>query len=222
MINASYLHAARNAYLRVLLCSSLFGLLIMQPARAGFDEAAAAFAAGNYAKSLQETRPLAEKGDPRSQYAMGVLYENGYGVRKDLQLAAAWYLKAAEKGNTDAEFNLGAMYEHGVGMPVNYSQAARWYRPAAEQGDIDALSNLGVLYQGGKGVPQDKVLAMALYNVSVAYADNGPTQAAQNRQLLANKMPLTDVKKAMALTDELLKPGNLKPGLEAYLGKLPR
>lgn len=178
MINAHYLHAACNVYLRVLLCSSL--LLIMQPARAGFDEAAAAFAAGDYAKALQETRPLAQKGDPRSQYAMGVLYENGFGVTKDLQLAAAWYLKAAEKGNTDAEFNLGAMYEHGVGMPVNYSQAARWYRPAAEQGDIDALSNLGVLYQGGKGVQQDKVLAMALYNVSVAYADKGPTGDAES------------------------------------------
>ncbi len=219
-IHASSVHAACNVALRVVLCSSL--TLTVQPARAGFDEAAAAFAAGDYAKALQETRPLAEKGDPRSQYGMGVLYENGYGVAKDLKLAAAWYLKAAKQGNTDAQYNLGAMYEHGLGMPVNYPEAARWYRPAAEQGDIDALSNLGVLFQGGKGVPQDKVLAMALYNVSVAYAGKDTTQAAQNRQVLANQMPLGDVKKAMALTDELLKPGNLKPELEVYLKKRPR
>jgi len=214
------IHAACNAVVRLLLCSSL--TLAVQPALAGFDEAAAAFAAGDYARALQETRPLAEKGDPRSQYGMGVLYENGFGVTKDLKQAAAWYLKSAKQGNTDAQYNLGAMYEHGVGMTVNYPEAARWYRPAAEQGDIDALSNLGVLYQGGKGVPQDKVLAMALYNVSVAYSGKGTTQAAQNRQVLANQMPLADVKKALALTDELLKPGKLKPGLEAYLKKQQR
>lgn len=214
MIYAPFVHAAGNAAVLFLFCSSL--ALTMQPALAGFDEAAAAFAAGDYNKTLQQSRPLAEKGDPRSQYAMGVLYENGLAVTKDLKLAAAWYLKAAKQGNADAQYNLGAMYEHGVGMPVNYAEAARWYRPAAEQGDIDALSNLGVLYQNGQGVPQDKVLAMALYNVSVAYAGRGTTQAAQNRQVLANQMSLDEVKKALALTETLLKPGNLKPGLRTY------
>jgi hypothetical protein len=189
---------------------------------ADFEQANAAFTAGDYALALKELKPLAAKGDARSQYAMGVLAENGLGMPKNPTQAADWYLKAAKLGNTDAQYNLGAMNEHGVGMPVNYSEAARWYRPAAEQGDIDALSNLGVLYQGGKGVPQDKVLAMALYNVSVAYAGKGTTQAAQNRQVLANQMPLDDVKKAMALTETLLKPGNLKPGLEAYLKQPPR
>ena len=86
---------------------------------AGFDEAAAAFAAGNYAQAQAELGPLLENNDPRAQYSMGVLYENGFGVVKDLPQAAAWYLKAAEQGNTDAQFNLGAMHEHGVGIPVN-------------------------------------------------------------------------------------------------------
>ena len=220
MIDTSLLRAACTTAVRLLLCSSL--ALTVPPAQAGFDEAAAAFAAGDYAKALQETRPLAESGDARGEYAMGVLYENGYGVPKDLKLAAAWYLKAAQQGNADAQYNLGAMYEHGVGMAVNYPEAARWYRPAAEMGDIDALSNLGVLYQGGKGVAQDKILAMALYNVSVAYAGKGKTQAAQNRQVLANQMSLDDVKKALALTEKLLKPGQLKPALEAYLQERPR
>ena len=220
MMDTSLIHATHTAAARLLLCAGL--ALTVLPAVAGFDEAAAAFAAGDYAKALQESRPLAEKGDPRSQYAMGVLYENGYGVPKDLKQAAAWYLKAAKQGNSDAQYNLGAMYEHGVGMTVNYAEAARWYRPAAEKGDIDALSNLGVLYQGGKGVPQDKVLAMALYNVSVAYAGKGTTRAMQNRQSLANQMPVDDVKKALALTEQFLKPGNLKPALEAWLSKPAR
>lgn len=198
-----------------VLCFCL--TLLVQPAFAGFDEATAAFAVGDYDKVLKQIRPLAETGDSRSQYAMGVLYENGFAVAKDPKQAAAWYLKAAEQGNSDAQYNLGAMYEHGIGMPVNYSNAARWYLPTAEQGDIDALSNLGVLYQKGQGVTEDKILAMALYNISVAYAGNSQTQAAQNRQFLANQMPLEDVKKAQSLTEVLLKQGNLQPGLEAYL-----
>jgi len=75
-----------------------------------------------------------------------------------------------------------------------------------------------VLYETGWGVPQDKVLALALYNVSVAYAGSGKTQAAQNRQGLANRMPLDEVKKTQLLTEELFKPGNLKSGLQSYLG----
>jgi hypothetical protein len=186
------------------------------PARADFDHAAAAFEKGEYATAIRELKPLADKGDPRSQYAMGVMAENGFGMPRNPAQAAAWYRKAAEQGNTDAQYNLGAMYEHGIGMAVNYAQAARWYRPAAEAGDLDALSNLGVLYEKGAGVPQDKVLALALYNVSASQDPDRNSTAARNRQGLANRMPLDDVKKALALTEQLLKPGQLKPGLEAY------
>lgn len=199
--------------------TSLAALLLLLAAptlvHAGFDQASAAFDRGDYATALKELKPLAEKGDARSEYAMGVMAENGFGMPKDLKQAAGWYRKAAEQGNTDAQFNLGAMYEHGIGMPANYAEAARWYRPAAEAGDIDALSNLGVLYEKGLGVQQDKVLALALYNVSVALDSNKDGRAAANRQGLANRMSLDDVQKALALTDELLKPNKLKPGLQA-------
>ena len=189
---------------------------IALPARADFDHAVAAFDKGDYATAIRELQPLAAKGDPRSQYAMGVMAENGFGMPKNLAQAAGWYRKAAEQGNTDAQYNLGAMYEHGIGMPVNHAQAARWYRPAAEAGDIDALSNLGVLYEKGAGVPQDKVLALALYNVAAAFDPDKNSTAAGNRQGLANRMPLEDVKKSLALTEQWLKPGQLRPGLEAY------
>ena len=200
-------------------CLLMFGALSASVVSAGFEQANAAFMAGNYVQAQKELKPLLAKGDARSQYAMGVMAENGFGMPKNPRLAAEWYLKAAKPGNTDAQYNLGAMNEHGVGIPVNYVEAARWYMPAAEQGDIDALSNLGVLYETGKGVKQDKILAMALYNVSVAYDNKGNSQAARNRQSLANRMPLEDVKKSMALTEQLLKPGNLKPGLQAYMRK---
>ena len=201
------------------VCMPLFAFLalMVQPAKAGFNEATAAFAAGDYPKVLAELTPLAKEGDPRSQYAMGLLYENGLGVAIDPAVAATWYLKAAEQGNSDAQYNLGVMFERGVGVPVNHTEAARWYRPAAEQGDIDALNNLGVLYETGRGVPQDKILAMALYSVSLSFSDNSSARAQQNRQLLANKMSPDDVKAALVLAGDMLKMSSLKPALQAYL-----
>lgn len=207
----------KSARASMTVLTLALALVLALPVHAGFDEATAAFDKGDYATALKELKPLVAKGDPRSQYAMGVMAENGFGMPKDLQQAATWYRKAAEQGNTDAQFNLGAMYEHGIGMPVNYAQAARWYQPAAESGDIDALSNLGVLYATGRGVPQDKVLALALYNVSVAFDSNKNSKAAGNRQSLANQMSMDEVQRALTLTDELLKPNRLKPGLQAYL-----
>jgi hypothetical protein len=195
---------------RFILSLGLTFALTTPLLQAGFDEAAAAFAAADYDKAHAEVRPLAEQGDPRGQYGMGVLYENGFAVEKNPQQAAAWYLKAALQGNTAAQFNLGAMHEHGVGIPVNFKEAARWYLPAAEAGDIDALNNLGVLCENGRGVTQNKVLAMALYNLSVSAAQSSRTQAAVNRQRLANSISLADVQESLTLTDLISEPGNLE------------
>jgi hypothetical protein len=198
-----------------IACFPALALIVSLAAHAGFDQATAAFDKGDYATALRELKPLAEKGDARSQYAMGVMAENGFGMPKDLAQAAAWYRKSAGQGNADAQYNLGAMYEHGIGLPVNYAEAVRWYRPAAENGDIDALSNLGVLYEKGQGVPQDKVLALALYNVSVALDPNKQSQAARNGRGLVGRMTVDEVNAAMSLTRDLLKANQLKPGLQA-------
>lgn len=91
-------------------------VLPAQSAFAGFDEAASAFAAGDYDTALAEVLPLAEQVDPRSQYGMGVLYENGFAVTKDPLQAASWYRKAAEQGDIDALSNLGVPYQNGQGV----------------------------------------------------------------------------------------------------------
>ena len=44
---------------------------------------------GNYQKALIIIQPLAEKGDARAQYNLGVHYELGQGVEQNDDLAAA-------------------------------------------------------------------------------------------------------------------------------------
>jgi TPR repeat protein len=101
------------------LLAIVFMLGLNTTAFAGFDEGHAAYIAGNYTQALKEWAPLAEQGDARSQYNLGLLYENGRGVPKDYKQAFAWYRKAADQGYANAQFNLGVMYANGQGVPKN-------------------------------------------------------------------------------------------------------
>ena len=93
---------------------------------------------GDYQAAYNEWLPLAELGDAEAQYNLGVLHDEGAGVKQDLAAAVNWYQKAASQGFIDAQTNLGMMYYHGHGIERDYQAAARWFRQAAEQGDEEA------------------------------------------------------------------------------------
>ena len=49
---------------------------------------------GDLATALREWRPLAEQGDAKAQYNLGVMYDNGKGVTQDYKEAVKWYRKS--------------------------------------------------------------------------------------------------------------------------------
>ena len=73
----------------------------------------------------------AEQGDAGAQFNLGIIYDNGKGVKQDFGEAVAWYRKAAEQGHAGAQFNLGFMYDNGRGVEENHSEAVAWYRKGA-------------------------------------------------------------------------------------------
>jgi TPR repeat protein len=108
------------------------------PVHAGFDDGVTAYNKGDYATAYEEFKPLAEQGDAKSQYNLGVMYSNGQGVSKDYAEAVKWCRKAADQGYADGQYNLGVMYYLGKGVPKDYVQAYMWFDLAAEQGISDA------------------------------------------------------------------------------------
>lgn len=90
---------------------------------------------------------LADQGDAKAQYDLGLLKAKNQGVEKDFKEAVKWYRKAAEQGDDDAQYNLGVMYENGQGVEKDDKKAVKWYRKAAEQGDEDAKVALKELSQ---------------------------------------------------------------------------
>lgn len=118
-----------------------------------------AFNSKDYSKALALLKPLAEKGNPRAQNGLGLIYDRGLGVPKNLNEASKWYRKAAEQGYILAQSYLGSMYAKGEGVPKDSAKAAKWYREAAKKGNDFAQYNLALMYVKGEGVSQDYKVA---------------------------------------------------------------
>jgi uncharacterized protein len=58
---------------------------------------------------------VAAAGDAGGQYSVGVCYEEGFGVPRDIEKALFWYTKAAVSGDKDAEAAVARLCARGVG-----------------------------------------------------------------------------------------------------------
>lgn len=151
-------------------------------------------------------RRLADQGDARAQYNLGVMYAKGRGVTKDWAEAMKWYRRAADLGYAEAQHYLGFMYSLGLGVTQDSAEAAKWYRKAADQGHTTAQSNLGHMYEKGEGMQQDNVQAHMWYNLVAIRALASETAlrdlAVETRNLLAAKMTPAQIAEAQKLARE--------------------
>lgn len=86
------------------------------------------------AKTLRKLQPLAQKGDARAQFKLGVMYQEGlYGTPNHVA-AAKWFQQAADRGETEAQNRLSFAYEKGLGVGQNYVEAYKWASLATIQG----------------------------------------------------------------------------------------
>jgi TPR repeat protein len=120
--------------IKVLVLCLLIGGCTIEDRRA--DKA---YQRGEYSKTVKELRYLAENGDLRAQYDLGVLYDRGEGVPQDNQEALNWYHRAAEEGEARAQYNLGLMYANGQGVTQDYAEAYYWITLAVAQGNVHAV-----------------------------------------------------------------------------------
>ena len=114
----------------------------------------------NMVEAAEWYRKAADQNDLDAQYKLGVCYEKGEGVGKDLKEAAKWYRKAAEKGIVEAQIALGACYENGRGLPPNCKEAVNWYRKAADRKNPEAQYRLGSCFENRKEVRSEDKAAI--------------------------------------------------------------
>jgi TPR repeat protein len=158
----------------------LLTLLVGTPASsADFQTGLTAYESGNFATALREWTPLAEQGNARAQYNLGLMYENGYGVPKNYKTAMKWYRLAVDQGNTPV-LRLAGVHLNQLLLKV---LVLRKWTPLAEQGDADAQYNLGMSYRDGQGVLQDYKAAVRWFRLAAeqGLAAAGPARLLSRR-----------------------------------------
>jgi hypothetical protein len=172
---------------------ALLLLLATGPLHASLAEGIQAYERGQFANALQFLLPLANEGDAVAQYHLGLLYEDGKGVRADPVQARQWYERAAQVGYAEAQFRLGRLHADGKGVPADGTQAARWYLLAAGQGHLDAQYSLGTMFKLGRGVPVDPVQAYLWFSRA---AEQGLGNARVQRDFLLEQLSPAQLEEA--------------------------
>jgi len=123
------------------------------------------------ATGLNYIRRGALLGDTHAMIEMGLAYEFGKHMAKDVGEMFRWFGMAAEKGDVYGMTVLGQHYQRDWdGRPRDDVRAAEWFRKAAEKGDRAGV----ILYAGariaGQGVRRDVKAGLATLQ---ALADRG-------------------------------------------------
>ncbi len=103
----------------------------------------------SYAKAFELYKSSAMNGEDESMIQLGLMYERGLYVPKDLTKAREYFMQAINKtGNSRAMICMGDMYrwEGMVNEGNNLDRAIAWYKRAAEQDSATALYKLADLY----------------------------------------------------------------------------
>jgi hypothetical protein len=129
----------RSPFLTLLLLAAAV------PALADFQAGLDAFQKGDYTTAAKEWRPLADDGDPGSQFNLGLLYLDGHGVPQSSAEAVSWFRRAAEQDYAPAQHNLGAMYGTGQGVKRDYIQAYKWLNLCAAKGNSGCVTQRDLL-----------------------------------------------------------------------------
>lgn len=116
----------------------------------------------DYVRALERFTELAENGDAKSQYYVGVLHADGMGTARNYDEAAKWYRKAADQNNPDALRALARLHVFGMTVERDIPKAIELYE-RAEQAyppgeDRDAVTQqkqaLQALLQEKESAPQ--------------------------------------------------------------------
>lgn len=150
-----------------------FLMLAANPVMAGYKEGLKFVSAGKWSQALKEFEPMADEGHAASQFSIGLIYQLGRGVSKDMVKARQMYLMSAKQGYWPAYNNLGKMFLNGDGVPKSHIVAFRLFSRASDN-HAQARSNLARMYENGWGVGKDIEKATELYGKS---GDDGYIQS---------------------------------------------
>ncbi|XP_053679655.1 uncharacterized protein LOC128730606 [Anopheles nili] len=103
---------------------------------------------GEYASAVSHLKLGASHHHAGAAFNLGICYEQGYGIPKDMRMAMECYQLAAKRSHPQAIYNLAVFHARGyAGLRPNRSMAKKYFVAAAELGLEDAIAALGPKYK---------------------------------------------------------------------------
>lgn len=110
--------------------------------------------AGHYETAVSHLKLATSHNHAGATFNLGLCYEQGLGVEKDMKIAQECYQIASQLGHAKAMYNLGVFYAHGLGGLEKNRRAARaCFNAAANLGQEDAINALYMRKRSDGGEP---------------------------------------------------------------------
>ena len=101
-------------------------------------------------KEMATVKEMAAKGDPASQFQLGVAYYYGEGAPLDMDMGMAYLRKSADNGYDRAQFEIGMiLFELGAN-----AEAKKYLEPVADDFPL-AAEKLAEIFEKGLGTKKD-------------------------------------------------------------------
>lgn len=156
---------------------------------------------GQYPRALELLKKAAGQKNGEALMGLGALYENGYGVPKDLTESEKWFIAAANTNNLQAIHYLADQYANGT-FEKNKTQQANWLGKAALNGSAAAYFELGELFHN-----EEKAIRFFLNSANLGHK-NGMYRAA-NYYLYGFDIIKPDFSKGMEMMEAAVKEGSI-------------
>lgn len=142
----------------------------MNPAACTYYEGKHGYCADK-TKALEYWRMGSDAGDPSCLYELGLRYELGIDVERDILQAIVLYEQAAQNGKDIALSRLGDIYHRGKFIKKDDQKAITYYERAYARGSIAAAYQLGRIYENSEQVPHDLKKAFDYYKFAAEHDD---------------------------------------------------
>ncbi len=151
-------------------------------------------------------RLVSKLGNAKTHYRLGDMYAYGEGVIQNHGLATKLYQLARTQGDEDSDidhdvleterFTVGLdCYQNGE-FELAFGEWEILARHGFSFNNVRSQCRLGEMYKNGQGVNQDLVFAYMWFEIA---ASQGMKEAADNRNLVAKQMTLSQLKSATNL-----------------------
>ena len=186
------------AFSLIFFCISNIGILRADAYLRGFQ----ALEQQDYDTALYYLTFFAANGDTKANYNLGIMYREGFGVKKNDVQSLTHFIEAAENGHMLGNYAVGLAFLTGKGSDIDAEAAIHYFSEAALLGHAISPVEIGNLYFRGGLVERNFVSAHFWW--SLAHDRNAPG-ASKNLGALLSKMNQEQKRRAFLLQNKCKK-----------------